>query len=54
MNATTIKHLLDNQMTTTHHVRHIFTPINETIKKLFSACNNLLNATIQSYLIKMD
>ena len=28
-------------------------PVDETIKKLFTLCNNLLNATIQSHPIKM-
>ena len=40
MNATTVKHLLANQITMTHHERHISTPINETIK------NNLSHTTI--------
>ena len=33
MNATTVKYLLANETITTCHVRHIFMPINETIKK---------------------
>ena len=33
MNETTVKHLLANEITTTHHVRHIFMPIKETTKK---------------------
>ena len=39
MNTTTMKHSLANKMITTHHVRHIFTPVNETIK------NNLSHTT---------
>ena len=54
MNATTVKCLLANEMTTTHHMRHIFTPVDETIKESFISHNNLLNATIQSHPIKMD
>ena len=37
----------------TCHMRHIFMPGNETIKKLFPSCNNLLNATFQSHPIKI-
>ena len=40
MNVTTIECLLANKMIMTCHIRHIFTPINETIK------NNLSHATI--------
>ena len=40
MNATTVKCSLANQMTTTHHVRHVFMPIDKTIK------NNLSHAAI--------
>ena len=54
MNVTTVKHSLANETITAHHMRHIFTPINETIKKLFITCNNLLNITIQSHPIEMD
>ena len=36
----------------THHVRHIFMPINQTINKIFISCNYLLNVTIQSHPIK--
>ena len=54
MNATTIKCLLANETITTHHVRHIFTPVDETVKKYFFSCNNLLNVTIQSHPIKRD
>ena len=32
-NVTTVKHLLANEMSMTHHMRHIFMPIDETIKK---------------------
>ena len=39
-NVTTIKCLQANKMIMTHHVRHIFMPINQTIK------NNLSHATI--------
>ena len=38
----------------THHVRHIFMPIDETIKKLVILQNSLLNVTIQSHPIKID
>ena len=54
MNATTVKCSLANKTITTHHMRHIFAPIDETIKKYFISCNNLLNVTIQSHPIKMD
>ena len=54
MNTTTIKDLLTNGTTMTHHIRHIFIPINETIKEYFISCKNLLNVTIQSHPIKMD
>ena len=33
MNVITIKHSLANEMITTHHVRHIFMLVDETIKK---------------------
>ena len=39
MNAPTTKHLLANETIMTCHVRHIFTPVNETIK------NNLSHTT---------
>ena len=42
-----------SQHVKTHHVRHIFMPVNETIKKKLTSCNNLLNTTIQSHPIKM-
>ena len=38
-------------MIMTHNVRHIFMPIDQTIKKIIS-CNYLLNVTIQSHPIK--
>ena len=41
-------------MITTYHVRHIFMPVNQTIKNEFISHNNLLNVTIQSYPIKRD
>ena len=41
-----------NQMIMTHHMRHIFTPIDQTNKKLFISCNNLLNVMIQSHSTK--
>ena len=46
MNVTTVKCLLANLMTMTCHMRHIFMPIDETIKKIFYLtqqfvkCNN--------------
>ena len=33
----------------THHMRHIFTPVNQTNKKLYISHNNLLNVTVQSH-----
>ena len=30
-------------MDATHHIRHIFTPINQNINKIYLQCNNLLN-----------
>ena len=39
-NVSTIKHLQANQMIATHHVRHIFMPVNQTFK------NNLSHTTI--------
>ena len=56
MNMTTLGHLRANETSSrivTHHVRHIFMPIDETNNKIFSSHNNLLNATIQSHPIKM-
>ena len=56
MNMIVVRHLQANETSRhvkTHHVRHIFTPINQTIKKEFTSCNNLLNTTIQSHPIKM-
>ena len=41
MNVTTVKHLRANQTIMTCHMRHIFTPINQTIKYI-----NLSHATI--------
>ena len=35
-------------MIATQHMRHIFMPIDQTVKKLFISHNNLLNVTIQS------
>ena len=36
MNATTIKCLQANQMIAAHHMRHIFMPVNQTIKNILS------------------
>ena len=36
MNMTTIKCSLANEMITTHHVRHIFMPVDKTIKNYLS------------------
>ena len=41
-----------HDMSHTCHMRHSFTPGDQTIKKICS-CNNLLNATFQSHPIKM-
>ena len=49
MNVTTIKHLQASQTIVTHHMRHIFMPVDQTNKKLFISCNNLLNVTVQSH-----
>ena len=54
MIMTTVKYSLANTTITMHHVRHIFRPVHETIKKYFISCNNLFNVTIQSHPIKMD
>ena len=57
MNVTTAGHLQANetsQHVKTCHVRHIFIPIDQTIKKYFPSHNNLLNATIQSHPIKIN
>ena len=35
MNMTTMKHLSANMMIMTHHIRHIFMPINQTINESF-------------------
>ena len=40
-------------MSHTCHMRHICMPVDQTIKKYFCSCNNLLNATFQSHPIKM-
>ena len=32
-----------NEMVTTHHVRHIFMPIDQIINKVYMQCTNLLN-----------
>ena len=56
MNVTTRRHSRANETSRhimTCHVRHIFLPIDETIKKQFPSCNNLLNAIFQFYPIKM-
>ena len=49
MNVTTIKCLQANQMITTHHVRHIFMPIDQTIEIIylmqqFVKCNNSISS----------
>ena len=36
MDVTTIKHSLANEMMMTHHMRYIFTPVNETIENILS------------------
>ena len=41
-------------MIATCHVRHIFMPIDQTIKTEFISCSNLLNVTIQSHSSKRD
>ena len=46
MNTTTAK-----KMITTHHMRHIFMPVDQTIRK-FIPHNNLLKVTIQSHPMK--
>ena len=56
MNATTARHSRANETSQhimTYHMRHIFMPVDETIKKLYPSHNNLLMATFQSYPIKM-
>ena len=42
-----------HDMSHTCHMRHICMPGDQTIKKLFCSCNNMLNATFQSHPIKM-
>ena len=49
MDMTTAKCLSANETIRTHHIRHIFTPINQTNEKLFISCNNLLNVTFHSH-----
>ena len=49
MNMSPVKCPSANEMITTHHVRHIFMPANQTIKKLIMLCNILLNVTFQSH-----
>ena len=41
-------------MIATSHMRHIFMPIDQTIKTEFISCSNLLNVTIQSHSSKRD
>ena len=48
-NVTTVKWLCANEIIATHHVRHIFMPIDQTIKKLFIFSNIFLNVTFQSH-----
>ena len=52
MNLTTVKCSQANQTIATHHMRHIFTPMDQTIKKYYISCNNLLYVTIQSHPIE--
>ena len=55
MNMITTRHSQGNETSRhvkTCHMRHIFMPGDQTIKKIHS-CNNLLNATFQSQTIKM-
>ena len=40
---------VSQQNITTHHVRHIFTPIEQIFNNLFISHNTLLNVTIQSH-----
>ena len=57
MNTATVTHSRANktsQHVKTCHLRHIFMPVDGTIKKYLSSHNNLLNATFQSHPIKMD
>ena len=51
-NATTIQCLSANEMNAAHHMRHIFTLIDQTNEKLFISHNNLLNVTFQSHSTK--
>ena len=56
MNTTTARHSQANKTSrhiVTCHLRHIFMPVDQTIKKFISH-NNLLNVTIQSHPIKRD
>ena len=41
-------------MIATSHMKHIFMPIDQTIKTEFISCSNLLNVTIQSHSSKRD
>ena len=43
MNTTAVRHLHANKMIVTCHIRHIFMPIDQNIKKIYLQCNNLLN-----------
>ena len=52
MNVTTVKCSQVNETITTHHMRHIFMPVNQTNEKLCISCNNLLNETFQSHSTK--
>ena len=56
MNVTTTRCSRANETSRhvkTCHMRHIFMPIDQTIKKQFPSHNNLLNATFQSHPFKM-
>ena len=49
MNVTTVKCPLTNEMITTHHVRHIFMPIDQTNNEIFMQHYILLNIAFQSH-----
>ena len=51
-NVTTVKCSQANQTVATCHVRHIFKPVNQTIRKPFISSTCLSNVTIQSHPIK--
>ena len=43
MNMTTVRQPQMNKMIVTHHLRHLSTPINQTINKIYMQHNILLN-----------